>query len=366
MTAPFRSSLVRRHIAALRPVVHGSVAAEELAAYGLTPSDVVDFSVNTNPLGPPPGVVQAIDSTSWVRYPGDDEAPLRAALAEHNRVALERVALGNGSAELLWLIALAVLEPGDRVDVVGPTFGEYARAARVVGAEVHEATSLEDLEELPGARLVFVCNPNNPTGTLRTADEIQRVLRERPDRLVVLDEAYASFAEGRWRSEPLLDRLPNLIVLRSLTKDHALPGLRLGYLLAAAELARAVEAVRPPWSVNAGALRAGLASLEPAAQAHLARAVSLVSEARRLLTDGFNGLGFGVAPSDANFVLVRVGDGREFRRALMAHGLVVRDATSFGLPEYVRVACRLPSECQHLLEVVAHLRQVGRFPATVH
>jgi histidinol-phosphate aminotransferase len=328
----------------------------ELAEYGLTLSDVVDFSVNTNPLGPASGVVQAIDSTNWVRYPGDDEAPLRARLAEHTGVALERVALGNGSAELLWLIALAVLEPDDRVDVVGPTFGEYARAARVLGAEVHECTSMEDLR---AARLVFVCNPNNPTGTLHTEDQLARVLEQRPDRLVVLDEAYASFAERRWRSEALLERFPHLIVLRSLTKDHALPGLRLGYLLAAPEIARAVEAVRPPWSVNAGALRAGLASLEPAAQAHLARAVSLVSEARRLLTDGFNGLGFPVEPSEANFVLVRVGDGREFRRALMAHRLVVRDAASFGLPEYVRVACRLPRECQRLLEVAARLRQDG-------
>jgi histidinol-phosphate aminotransferase len=359
MNARAGQSLVRRHIAALRPVVHGSVSAAELASYGLTPPDVVDFSVNTNPLGPPPGVVQAIDSTNWSRYPGDDEAPLREALAEHTGLTVDHVALGNGSAELLWLVALAVLDPGDQVAVLAPTFGEYARAARVLGADVHESTSLEDL---PRARVVFVCNPNNPTGALHAAADIARVLEEDPEQLIVLDEAYASFAEGRWRTEPILARFSNLIVLRSLTKDHALPGLRLGYLLAAPEIARAVEAVRPPWSVNAGALRAGLASLEPAAQAHLERAISLVAEARLLLTEGFSRLGYRVQPSQANFVLVRVGDGRNFRRALLAYGMVVRDAASFGLRDHVRVACRLPDECQRLLEVVARLRHDGALP----
>jgi histidinol-phosphate/aromatic aminotransferase/cobyric acid decarboxylase-like protein len=138
---------------------------------------------------------------------------------------------------------------------LAPTFGEYARAARVLGADVHEYTSLEDLPA--AARLVFVCNPNNPTGVLHTTAEITAALEQHPDRLIVLDEAYASFAPGRWRSEPLLARYPNLIILRSLTKDYALPGLRLGYLLARPEVPTAVEGVRPPWSVNVGALRAG-------------------------------------------------------------------------------------------------------------
>jgi histidinol-phosphate aminotransferase len=354
------SSLVRRHIAALRPVAHGSVSAAELAAFRLTPTDVLDFSVNTNPLGPPANVVEAIGSTNWVRYPGDDEAPLRAALARHTGLEADHIALGNGSAELLWLIALAVLEVGDRVAVLAPTFGEYARAARVVGAAVHECASLE---EVPlDARLAFICNPNNPTGVLHASASIVRVLRECPERLIVLDEAYASFAPDRWRSEPLLARFSNLLILRSLTKDHALPGLRLGYLLAVPEVAAAIEAVRPAWSVNAGALRAGLASLEPSAQAHLERAVSVVAEARRLLIDGFTCLGYQVRPSDANFVLVRVGAGREFRQALLPHGLVVRDATSFGLSEYVRIACRLPEDCQQLLDVVGRLRQNGTLP----
>lgn len=352
MSAPGRRSLLRSHVSEQTPVVHGSVSAAELAPFGLTPADVLDFSVNTNPLGPSPNVLRAIATTDWTRYPGDDEQPLRAGLAHAAGLSADQVALGNGSAELLWLIALAMLEPGDQVGVLGPTFGEYARAARAVGARVAESTSLDSFSR---ARLVFACTPNNPTGAPLSRADIERFLREDPARVLVLDEAYASFGLARWRSELLLAEHPNLILLRSLTKEHALPGLRLGYLLAAPDVARGVEAVRPPWSVNAGALRAGLATLEAAARAHVESSRSTVARARAILTDGFSALGFPVLPSQANFVLVEVGNGSNFRTALLPHRLVVRDATSFGLPNYVRVACRRPNDCQHLLDVVARL-----------
>jgi histidinol-phosphate/aromatic aminotransferase/cobyric acid decarboxylase-like protein len=256
------------------------------------------------------------------------------------------VALGNGSVELVWLVCLAVLRPGDRVAVLGPTFGEYARAARAVGAEV------VDSSELASARLACVCNPNNPTGGYRPWADIQAMLAADARRVLLLDEAYAAFVDDRWPSEALLHRLPNLVILRSLTKDHAVPGLRLGYVLAAPELVQAVEAVRPPWSVNAGALGAGLAALTPEARAHVERARAVVATSRDLLSRGFLQRGYSVAPSRANFVLVEVGDGAAFRRALLPRGLVVRDCASFGLPRHVRVACRLPEECQRLLDAL--------------
>jgi histidinol-phosphate aminotransferase len=207
--------------------------------------------------------------------------------------------------------------------------------------------------------LAFVCNPNNPTGGLVGRREIEMLLHDRTDRVVVLDEAYAAFAAERWRSEGLLTSHPNLIILRSLTKDHALPGLRLGYLLASSELAAAVEAVRPPWSVNAGALRAGLATLEPEVHAHVERARLLVATSRTILTDGLTALGYAVRASAANFVLVNVGDAAGFRRTLLPQRMIVRDCTSFGLPNCVRIACRMPEHCARLIEVVTSLRQLG-------
>jgi L-threonine-O-3-phosphate decarboxylase len=343
--------LVRAELLALPPVPHGSVAASELAGLGLLPDEVIDFSVNTNPLGPAPSVLAAIASADWRRYPGDDEWPLRQALAERAGVDAGQVVLGNGSAELLWLVALASLRPGERAAIVGPTFGEYARAARVAGAEVHQ---VEAPAAATDARLLFLCNPNNPTGAYRLVDEVASLLDDAPDRLLVLDEAYAGFVEDRWPSEPLLAR-GNLVILRSMTKDHALPGLRLGYALAAPDVAQALEAVRPPWSVNAGALRAGLAALEPEALAHVAGGREVVRAARRQLSEGLQALGYRVWPSRANFVLVDVGDGARLRQALLRHGLVVRDCASFGLPGCVRIACREEAACRGLLDVLARL-----------
>jgi histidinol-phosphate aminotransferase len=346
-----RVALIRPEALELQPVAHGSVGAAELAALGLARRDVLDFSVNTNPLGPAASVLQAVRETDWSRYPGDDEEPLRRCLAELANVEPEQVVLGNGSAELMWLVALAALRTGDRVGIFGPTFGEYARAVRVVGAT---PIDVGEPGQAASMRALFVCNPNNPTGQYRGPEEIDHLLEEQPDRLLVLDEAYAPFVDSRWRSEALLGR-GNLVILRSMTKDQALPGLRLGYLLAEREVATAVERVRPPWSVNAGALRAGLAALEPAAEAHVQQARALVARSRRLLTEGLRRLGFEVEPSQANFVLVHVGDGAHFRAALLPHGFVVRDCASFGLPDCVRIACRLPEECERLIETVARV-----------
>jgi histidinol-phosphate aminotransferase len=349
-------AFVRPDVRCFEQVVHGSVSESELAEFGLRPADVCDFSVNTNPLGPAPNVLGAIATADWTRYPGDDEPRLRTAIAVRDGVEPEQVVLGNGSVELLWLVALATLRRGDRMVVVGPTFGEYVRAGRVAGAEVVE---VHDLESPPSSRLMVVCNPNNPTGDYYDRASIETLLTDAPSRGVLLDEAYAPFVEDRWRSEPLLERL-NLAVLRSMTKDHGLPGLRLGYLLAAPALAHSVQRMRPPWSVNAGALRAGLAALEPEAEAHVARARAVVRHSRKLLAEGFTQLGFPVQESVANFVLVEVGDGAGFRRALLPHGLVVRDCASFGLPGHVRVACRLPEDCLRLLRAVQLTARIAR------
>src|SRR2546428_10457185 len=154
-------ALLRPDIRCLEPVVHGSVSESELAESAVRPADVCDFSVTRNPLGPAPNVLGAIATADWTRSPGDDEPRLRTALARRDRVEPEQVVLGNGSVELLWLVALATLRPGDRMVVVGPTFGEYVRAGRVAGAEVVDVL---DPHDASASRLMVVCNPNNPTG----------------------------------------------------------------------------------------------------------------------------------------------------------------------------------------------------------
>jgi histidinol-phosphate aminotransferase len=342
--------LVRPELLSLASVPHGSVALEELRQYGLQPADVLDFSVNTNPLGAAPSVLRAVCETNWTRYPGDDEPPLCQQLARMNDVSTDQVVLGNGSVDLMWWTLLATVRPGETVSVAAHTFGEYARAAQSVGARV------VDMSHASSARAVFVCQPNNPTGEFLPRADVEWLLSSVPGRLVILDEAYATFAGDRWSAEKLLHQHANLAILRSMTKDHALPGLRLGYLLASTTVAQGVAAVRPPWSVNAGALRAGLAALQPDAQLHVQRAREVVAESRAYLTRELTRLGHRVRNSNANFILIEVGDAPAFRRALLPLGMVVRDCTSFGLPNHVRIACRLLAECERL---IAAIEEVG-------
>jgi L-threonine-O-3-phosphate decarboxylase len=350
----------RRHVAALAPVPHGSIGDEELARLGLRRDQVVDFSTNTNPLGPSPAVLEAVRTAVWTHYPDDGATALRRAIAAREGVVPESVVVGNGSAELIWLVALAFLEPGQSAVVVGPTFGEYARAVRVAGGVVRELTARREDGLRPdlaavaavaaSARLLFVCDPNNPTGVLLGADALARLARSRPETLIVVDEAYRPFLDEvpAWPTVP-----ENAVRLRSMTKDGALPGLRLGYALAAPPIARALEAVRPPWSVNAVAQAAGLAAL--ADGGHVARARDEVRRARAYLTSELTRLGRPVLPSSANFLLVEVGDGAAVRAALLDHGVVVRDCASFGLPAHIRIGLRTLPECRRLVEAFERL-----------
>jgi histidinol-phosphate/aromatic aminotransferase/cobyric acid decarboxylase-like protein len=264
---------VSQRITGLTPVFHGSVSDTELASCGLMRSEVIDFSVNANPLGPSPAAVAAAASAPWSRYPDDAATELRYALAARDDVDATQVAVGNGSAELLWLLALAFVDAGDATLVVGPTFGEYARAVRIAGGHVyeHRADSANDFAVCPAAviaeaqaaeaRVVFVCNPNNPTGTLLSLCDLRELAASLPHSLLVIDEAYRQFVDAPPPTTELLVH-GNVVLVRSLTKDYALTGLRLGYALATAPVCAALDAVRPPWSVNAVAQAAGLAALD--------------------------------------------------------------------------------------------------------
>lgn len=358
----------RPELAGILPCPHGSIGGAELGRRGLAPSDVIDFSASTNPLGPSPRVRAALQEVSVGRYPDDGCHALRQALADRAGVPPDAIAVGNGSMELIWLLALAYLRPGDRVAIVGPTFGEYARAARIFGAEPVEIRARADdgfrppVDEVArtlsvlAPRLVFVCNPNNPTGALLDRPAIRRLLASRSDALLVVDEAYLPFCTD---APDLVDQVAagQLVLLRSLTKDLGLAGLRLGYVLAAPAIVDALERVRPPWNVNAAAQAAGLAAL--ADHAHLERAREVVASARTYLVRELSRLGLKVYPPAANFVLVGVGDGRRWRERLLRRGLCVRDCASFGLPDCVRIGVRTGPECARLVEGIAREQSGG-------
>ncbi len=343
--------------------VHGAPDPAELARRGLRPEAVLDFSVNANPYGPSPAVSAALARVPLDRYPDRECGALRRALSAHLGVAPEQIVAGNGTADLLWLLALAFLRARDTVLIVGPTFGEYSRAAALMGARVETWTAgagagfavdpvlVEAALQRARPRLAFVCNPNNPTGCLVPVEVIDAWAKAYPRTLFVVDEAYLSFAEGA-RSALTLNAA-NVLVLRSMTKDYALAGLRLGYLAGPEALVAVVAAVRAPWSVNALAQAAGVAALSD--PAHLAESLANLRQAKLQLLAGLGNLGLSCVPSSTHFFLVKVGDGTALRDTLLRKGILVRDCASFGLPEYVRVATRRPEENARLL---AALREV--------
>jgi histidinol-phosphate aminotransferase len=343
---------------------HGALDYRELEHAGLAPERVLDFSVNSNPYGPSPAVREALAGVPLDRYPDRESLALRRALSAFWQIPMEQILAANGTAELIWLVALAFVRSGDTVCVVGPTFGEYARAASLMGAQVKTWTAAAEAgfaidttqvdRVLAGARprLVFLCNPNNPTGALAPPEAIQTWTTAHPDTLFVVDEAYIQFVDGLSSAANL--RAENVLVLRSMTKDYALAGLRLGYALGSGAVVDALARVRPPWSVNALAQAAGVAALQD--KDHLCQSMHKLRQAKRTLVNRLRALGLPPVPSATRYFLVRVGDGGAFRLSLVAKQILVRDCASFGLPEYVRIATRTPAENDVLLAAIRAVR----------
>jgi L-threonine-O-3-phosphate decarboxylase len=358
----------RPELSQVSDVAHGAFDFAELERLGLTAEDVLDFSVNGNPYGPSPQVQEAMARVPLERYPDREALALRRLLGHQYNVPLEHILVGNGSAEVLWLVALAFLRPGDAVLIVGPTFGEYARAATLMGAQVHYWTALpeDNFTVRPEAvlrslqqwhpRLVFVCNPNNPTGTYLAPDAIAGWARACPQTLFVVDEAYLPFAADA--ASVLATAAANLLVLRSMTKAHALAGVRLGYAVGHPEVIGVLTKVRPPWNVNALAQAAGIAALHD--QAHLTRTLAQVAQAKGALVRGLHALDLTPVHSTTHFFLIKVGNATALRQALLRHGVQVRDCASFGLPEYIRVATRRPEENARLLAALARAKEEGK------
>jgi threonine-phosphate decarboxylase len=346
---------------------HGAPDPAELRRLGLHPAEVLDFSSNINAYGPSPAVREAIARTPLDRYPDNEALALRAALADHLGVSPQCVLAANGSSELIWLAALAFLCPLDRILVLGPTFAEYERMAALMDANLRTQLAREEdsFALLPSEvrdaldswqpRLVFLCDPNNPTGTVLEIDVIANWVYSYPHTLFIVDESYSSFV--RSPRSAVDAKQDNMLVLRSMTKDYALAGLRLGYAVGAEESIAALARVRPPWSVNALAQAAGLAALRD--QEHLQRSLELLDAAKSELMTALAELEMQAVPSAAPFFLVRVGNGAAVRRALLHKGILVRDCASFGLPEHIRICTRRPEENARLVAALSEVTYAG-------
>ncbi len=364
--------------------MHGGVKPRELRALGLNPEDVLDFSASISPIGPPEGVWEAIRSVDLSAYPDPECLDLREAICRHlstpsRELPLEGVLVGNGSTEIFHLLTRAYLSDragragragGGSALLMTPTYGEYEGACRLAGAQVLNIDAdlsgdfrwdIEDASSLISANkpdLVIVCNPNNPTGVYLNRREIDTLADAASDAgsLLVVDEAYLSFVEDPWDSLALLDRA-DVMLVRSMTKDYAQTALRLGYALASENVVSRLRAYQPDWSVNGLAQKAGICALEDTG--YLPRAREAVLRAKKYLFAEFAVLGLEVPPSEANFLLAKVGDAPKWRSLLLAKGMVVRDCTSFGLPEYIRVGIRTMADCQRLAAAMADVARAA-------
>ncbi len=345
------------------PSIHGARNYAELAAHGFSADDVLDFSSNANPYGAPPAVLDAVRTAiipaTLKRYPDRDSLALRAAISRHTGIAAENILPGNGTAELIQTIALTYVRPNSRHIILSPTFGEYRRAVQLMGGQLMEfsaappnfhfdpAVVARQLRQLQPDG-VWLCNPNNPTGQQWAADALALVRRSAPRALWVVDEAYRYFTSAPIQT----DTAPNTIILRSLTKDFALAGLRLGYAVAHPAMIAALKTAQPPWSVNTPAQIAGAAAFQPESVAWQRRTLAQLRQHAAQLWDALRSLGITVLPTDTTFALVVVNNAAKTRHQLLNRRILVRDATSFGLPRYIRIAARRPAENERLLDAL--------------
>jgi histidinol-phosphate/aromatic aminotransferase/cobyric acid decarboxylase-like protein len=320
----------------------------------------VDLSASLNPLGPNPGAVAAAQKANLGRYPAPDAGDLRAAAARRHGLSEEAVVPVPGAAFGLWLCAVAILRPGDTCIALGPCFGEYERATRIAGGVYRETNAKPPgftwdvtalASELAGApRLCLIANPANPSGGAAAVAGVRRLCQEHPLTTFVLDEAFAAFAPP---GTSLLEEgsVPaNAIVVRSLTKELALPGLRMGYLVAEPSLARTLSGVLPAWPLSAPSLAAAVAGMEDLD--HVESGARLAREHVRRLAETLREAGAEPAPTDANYVLALAPGAHA---ALAARGITVRDCASFGLPDHVRVAAPTPADLPKVLSAIAEM-----------
>ena len=352
------------YVRAIAPYQPGKPISELAREMGLPEGSIVKLASNENPRGASPKAIAAMHLAIGEagRYPDGNGFALKDALAKRYGLAANRIVLGNGSNDVLEMAARAFLAPGTSAVYSEHAFAVYPLATQATGATGIVVPARDHGHDLDGmakairgdTRVVFVANPNNPTGTWLPPQAIREFLEKIPaDVLVVLDEAYNEYLDADLRSDAASwsGEFPNLVVSRTFSKAYGLAGLRVGYGFAHAQVADLMNRVRQPFNVSDIAQTAAAAALfddEFVEQSYL-----LNKRGMQTLTDGFLRLGLSWIPSHANFVCVKVGKGAEVFNRLLKHGIIVRPIASYGLPESLRVTIGTESENERFLAALA-------------
>ncbi len=336
------------YVRAIAPYQPGKPISELAREIGLKEESIVKLASNENPLGASPKALAAMRAAldDVARYPDGNGFELRAALAKMYGVAAERIVLGNGSNDVLEMAAHAFLAPGASAVYSQHAFAVYPLATQATGAAGIEVPARDfghDLDAMARAvrgdtRVVFVANPNNPTGTWLAPDAMHAFLRKLPaDVLLVLDEAYYEYLDPGLRGDSLgwLEQFPNLVVSRTFSKAYGLAGLRVGFAFAHPQVAGLMDRVRQPFNVSSIAQAAAVAALADQEFVHESRALN--ARGMQALITGFKQLGLSWIPSYANFVSFKVPKTAEVFQRLLRQGVIVRPIAGYGMPEYLRV-----------------------------
>ncbi len=356
-------------IAAIQPYQGGKPIEEVERELGI--SDIIKLASNENPLGPAPLAVEAIreNAGNVHLYPDGNAYYLKQDLADHLRVEPENLILGNGSNEVLQIIGETYISPGDEVVYSDQAFVVYMLVSRICGASSVTTplrNQTHDLEAMVSritdrTRVVFIANPNNPTGTMVTTQQVERFMSSIPDDvLVVFDEAYYEYVERDDYPQALqyVHEGRNVLVTRTFSKIYGLAGLRIGYGIAPVPIISMMNRVRQPFNANMLAQVAARASLKDTE--HVQRSRSVNAEGKIYLYEQFGRLGLEYVPSDTNFILVHVpNEGQAFADALLQQGVIVRPMAGYKFPQSVRITIGTEKENERLVHAMTQVLERG-------
>jgi histidinol-phosphate aminotransferase len=348
-------------VAELQPYMPGKPIEELQRQYGVR--DVIKLASNENPLGPSKAALAAIAKAAkeMTRYPDGNGYALKMALAEKLQLAPEQITLGNGSNDVLELLVRTFAGKGDEVVFSEHAFAVYPLATKAIGA-TGVAVPAKDYGHDLGAmlkainsrtKLVFIANPNNPTGTWVEADEILAFLEKVPEQvLVVLDEAYVEYLEQQTHAVDWLRDYHNLVITRTFSKAYGLAGLRIGYALSHPEVADLLNRIRQPFNANSLAQAAAVAALGD--ESYLQQSRELNQAGMKQLIAGFEQLDLSFIPSRGNFIAVNVQcNAAEVYDDLLYEGVIVRPVAGYGMPQHLRVSIGRAEENQRFLDALS-------------
>lgn len=349
------------YVRAISPYLPGKPITELAREMGIPVDKIVKLASNENPLGMSPKAKAALEKAagSLERYP--DDFDLKKALADHTGLGVERIVLGNGSNDVLDLIARVLLAPGRSAVFSQHAFAVYPLATLSTGAELIVVPAKDfghDLDAMraairPDTRIVWVANPNNPTGTFLPYPQLKAFLQAVPkDVVVVLDEAYNEYLPLADRADTVawLAEFPNLVITRTFSKIYGLAGLRIGYALAAAEIADLMNRVRQPFNCNNLALAAAVAALDD--HEFVAKSFELNRNGIAQILAGLKRHGLTHIPAHGNFVTFKVADAAGVNQRLLKQGVIVRPIGGYGMPDWLRVTIGTEPENARFLEAL--------------